>query len=120
MAKPAPPHAQSESGLIIAGATKTIVGGDGNGVAHAISGNGFGVLIYNPLNHLNAQNQLRYNYIGTNAAGTAARPNTMGGVLIYQSSNNLFEGNVVSGNGEIGRASCREREEISVVAVSLT
>jgi CSLREA domain-containing protein len=89
-------------GLSIIGATRTVVGGGGNGIANVISGNGIGVLIGNPANHLNAQNQLLYNYIGTNAAGTAARPNASGGVIIAKSSNNLVEGNVISGNGGTG------------------
>lgn len=94
-----PTYDSREIGLWIVGATKTVIGGGGNGVANVISGNGLGVLITNPTNHLNAQNQLLYNYIGTNSSGTAALPNSFGGgVLITKSSDNQIEGNVISGN----------------------
>jgi len=42
------------------------------------------------------------NYIGTNVEGTAALPNSVIGVLIYLSSRNSVQGNLISGNGFVG------------------
>src|SRR2546423_135484 len=50
-------------------------------------------------------NTIQGNYIGTNAAGTAASANSVGGIFITGSNNNLIGGtttaarNVISGNG---------------------
>src|SRR5207248_7824825 len=68
-------------------------------------------------------------YIGTNATGTAASANGTGGIRINASgitiggtsagSRNVISGNALTPNVQIGRASCRERVESSVVAGSL-
>jgi len=48
-------------------------------------------------------NQIKGNYIGTNAAGDVALPNGEDGVAIYAGAHdNLVEGNVISGNAESG------------------
>jgi parallel beta-helix repeat protein len=50
-------------------------------------------------------NTIQGNYIGTNASGTAASPNSVGGIFITNSNDNLIGGstaparNVISGNG---------------------
>jgi parallel beta-helix repeat protein len=50
-------------------------------------------------------NFVRGNYVGTNASGTAAVPNVVQGVAVYNGqANNLIESNVISGNSMMGVA----------------
>ncbi|MCU0499205.1 MAG: right-handed parallel beta-helix repeat-containing protein [Anaerolineae bacterium] len=49
----------------------------------------------------NPNNEVRNNYIGTNAAGTASIPNGGNGVNIASDSNDVIS-NVISGNGGLG------------------
>lgn len=87
------------------GSTNTI-GGTAAGARNVISGNdAFGVLIWN----LATANVLQGNYIGTNAAGTAALGNGDYGVYVFWRTNNNViggtsagAGNVISGNGRDG------------------
>jgi titin len=93
------------------------IGTDGNGVADAaerniISGNALNGVLISDLG--TNQNVVAGNFIGTNAAGTAARPNGLNGVQILggaQSNrigvnggdqNPSAEGNVISGNSQDG------------------
>jgi hypothetical protein len=84
-----------------------VVGGTTASLRNVISGNdGNGVSI---LGYFTAtQNKLYGNYIGTNAAGTAAIGNGSDGVWITGAPNNQVggsgpgEGNVISGNGDDG------------------
>ena len=46
-----------------------------------------------------SNNAVLGNFIGTNAAGTAALGNTLDGISLNDASNNRIIGNVVSGNG---------------------
>lgn len=97
-------------GILINNAANNITGGttgttpDGacTGECNLISGNGYngyGIWYQNATN-----NELIGNYIGTNAAGTAALPNGNIGAEINEASNNTFGGttanarNVLSGN----------------------
>lgn len=77
-------------------------GASGNiiGPSNVISGNGQdGIVINNTSN-----NVVRGNFIGLNAAGTAAIGNTWAGVDLYYGaqSNSINGGNVISGNGQDG------------------
>ncbi len=94
------------SGIVINGPSNT-VGGTLTGARNVISGNtNFGVQISGAA----AQNNLlQGNWIGLNATGSAAVPNTIDGVRLESSAtNNLVggtasgAGNVVSGNGARG------------------
>jgi VCBS repeat-containing protein len=98
-------------GVSVGLASNTRVGTDGNGVGdvderNIISGNiGAGV------NVSSVPTVVAGNYIGTNAAGTAAVPNTRAGVSLsgtvrvgsnLDGVNDAAEGNLISGNGEDG------------------
>ncbi len=87
---------------ITGGTTGTTPDGACTGECNLISGNGyngFGIWYQNATG-----NQLIGNYIGTNAAGTAALPNTNIGAEINEASGNTFGGttaaarNILSGN----------------------
>ena len=94
------------SGVVVDNAPGNTIGGIAAGDRNLISGNdAFGVLI----NAAGATgNRVLGNIIGTNAAGTAALPNTLTGVQISGGSNNIVGGitagdrNLISGNGSAG------------------
>lgn len=107
---------QNNDGVIIGGgATNNIIGGGQTGARNVISGhtapNARGVLIVDS-GMGTTGNKVQGNYIGTNAAGTAAIGNQIG-VFFYSASGNTLgvdgdgvndagEGNVLSGNNEAG------------------
>lgn len=81
------------------GAGNNTLGGSEPGEGNVISGNGgFGVVLSGD------NNVVQGNQIGTNAAGGAALPNGLGGILIYQGAYNQIggvlpgAGNVISGH----------------------
>ena len=78
------------SGVVVDNAPGNTIGGNAAGDRNIISGNdAFGVLI----NAAGATgNRVLGNIIGTNAAGTAALPNSLTGVQISGSSNNIVGG----------------------------
>src|SRR5208282_3258151 len=81
--------------IVQLGASNNTIGGTGAGAGNVISRNGNdGVLISSASN-----NAVLGNFIGTNAAGTAALGNTLDGISLNDASNNRIIGNVVSGNG---------------------
>jgi len=90
--------------LIQLGASNNRVGGVAAGAGNVISGNTFGVEIDDDAS---SGNFVRGNWIGLNAAGTAAVLNN-DGVYIYGGTNNTIGGtvagarNVISGNGSYG------------------
>ncbi|TAF51701.1 MAG: DUF4347 domain-containing protein [Oscillatoriales cyanobacterium] len=94
------------SGVVVDNAPGNTIGGTAAADRNIISGNdAFGVLI----NAAGATgNRVLGNIIGTNAAGTAALPNTLTGVQISGGSNNIVGGitagdrNLISGNGSAG------------------
>jgi hypothetical protein len=90
----------ASQGIVIGGESQNNrVGGSLAGAGNVISGNAFaGVLLQGEGN-----NPVRGNYIGTNAAGTAAVPNGTQGVVIAEAGAVIGgtapgEGNVISGN----------------------
>jgi titin len=93
-----------ESGVAIHSATNNIIGGTDEGSGNVLSGNAFGIL----LGDLGARGTvIQGNYIGTNATGDAAVPNTEIGVLVWGEDTTIGgsesgAGNVISGNGSAG------------------
>jgi parallel beta-helix repeat protein len=90
-------------GVLIENGVGNIIGGSTAGEGNVISGNnGTGVFIKG-----GAGNVVKGNYIGTNADGTAAKPNS-GGVVIIGGGQNIIGGstagdrNVISGNSVEG------------------
>ena len=89
------------TGVLVQDAAGNTIGGTAAGDRNIISGNdGFGVQISNANATLNS---VLGNYIGTNAAGTAALPNTIGVVVDNAPSNTIGgsvagAGNIISGN----------------------
>ena len=91
------------------GATNTTVGGSSAAARNIISGNvQSGVRIQNVGT---TGNNVRGNYVGTNAAGTATVPNGLNGVEFgFAATGNMVggtqpaDGNVISGNGAVGLA----------------
>jgi len=91
----------SLTGVLVQDAASNTIGGTAAGDRNIISGNdGFGVQILNANATLNS---VLGNYIGTNAAGTAALPNIIGVVVDNAPSNTIGgsvagAGNIISGN----------------------
>ncbi len=76
------------------------VGGDAPAERNVISGNvGYGVFFYNNGTH---NNILKNNYIGTDHTGMAAVPNTAGIIIDGISYQNTMDGNIISGNVQVG------------------
>ena len=96
------------SGFFISGDNNTIKGL----VINGFNGGG-GIAMSYGADNTPSNNQILNNYIGTNAAGTAAVPNVGGGVGIHgygspssQASNNTVQGNLISGNTGDGVGLC--------------
>jgi CSLREA domain-containing protein len=94
-----------EAGVVVA-APNNMIGGALAGARNIISGNNqYGIVIQNTGGGGN--NKIQGNYIGANAAGTAAIGNKVG-VAVQDLSNNFIggtaagEGNLISGNNEEG------------------
>jgi CSLREA domain-containing protein len=94
-----------ESGVAIQeAASDNTIGGTAEGAGNVLSGNTFGVLIGHPQAN---GNRIQGNFIGTNAAGDGAIPNSQTGVILW-SQNTIIggseagAGNVISGNGFAG------------------
>jgi hypothetical protein len=97
--------ANAEKGCKIEGGAGNVVGGSTPGARNLISGNNEdGVHLEDGAAH----NVVSGNYIGTDASGTSALPNTTNGVRIDESPQNLIGGgvaaerNLISGNLENG------------------
>jgi CSLREA domain-containing protein len=92
------------SGIVIGSADVNFIGGTAAGAGNIISGNAQRGISLNNAD----SNQIQGNYIGVNAAGTAALPGQDYGVSIDASSNNLIGGtsaaarNIISGNTQNG------------------
>ena len=94
------------SGVRIAlGADDNLIGSNGDGMfdteeRNVISGNsGHGIALQTALT---SNNVIRGNYIGTNASGTGAVPNTQNGIDIDEADGTIVDGNVISGNDRRG------------------
>ncbi|MGV3723275.1 MAG: hypothetical protein ACO1SX_20435, partial [Actinomycetota bacterium] len=94
-----------DDGVIVTQISSVVVGGTTSAARNVISGNsGDGVEFV----HTGANNQLLGNYIGLNAAGTAALPNQGSGVRVTDCAGQLIGGtasgarNIISGNGGNG------------------
>jgi hypothetical protein len=80
------------------GARANRIGGTGSGEANVISGHpGYGVYIYTADTD---SNMIAGNLIGTDASGTAALPNSYGGVCLYNGpkANQIGPGNIIKFN----------------------
>ena len=90
-------------GIIILGGSNNTIGGTAIGSRNVISGNGGAGMII-----LSDMTQVKGNFFGTNASGTAARGNGASGILINGGDNNTIGGttnadrNVIAGNGNGG------------------
>jgi CSLREA domain-containing protein len=70
-----------------------LIGGPNTPARNVISGNQYGVVMNS--------GSVWSNYIGTNSAGTAAVPNSLGGIQV-QGGNGAITNNLISGNGTAG------------------
>ena len=94
------------AGVAVDRGLNNVIGGAAPGARNIISGNGnSGVIIYHPQA---SDNEIRGNYIGTDASGTSVVGNATSGVFINGSPNNIIggtgvgEGNLIAGNGTSG------------------
>ncbi|MEW6127039.1 MAG: C25 family cysteine peptidase [Acidobacteriota bacterium] len=93
----------SESGVLLSGASNTVIGGTTTGTRNVISGNGNnGVLLFGATT---SANRIEGNFIGINATGNAIVSNGGDGVLIsFDAHDNIVGGttsgarNIISGN----------------------
>ena len=94
--------ANVRGGILISGGTRNnLLGGTNAAARNVISGNlNFGLWIGDPNTD---NNTVQGNYIGLNAGGTAALPNTFAGMYVIDGArSNLVTGNVISGNASDG------------------
>src|SRR5207253_3247541 len=89
------------AGIAVFGPNTTI-GGTTVAERNVISGNSAGIAVLQTTGA-----KIQGNYIGTNATGTAAIPNSFGGIFVANVSSNTligggFGGNVISGNTGFG------------------
>lgn len=96
----------TNSGVVVYGASGNEIGGLEAGAGNLISGNRqSGVYLLGPAAE---NNRVRGNRIGLNAAGTAALPNRQDGVTLFHAAANWLGdcrpggANIISGNGESG------------------
>ncbi len=101
-------RANGSDGIRMTFSANNQIGGTTAGDRNIISGNtNAGVSIGTPTS---SNNRVQGNYIGTDAMGTSALPNTVTGVAIIEAPNNTIggtasgEGNVISGNNAGGVA----------------
>jgi hypothetical protein len=98
----------TEYGIKVLDTSTTSIGGLGAGEGNVISGNlGAGVWLHGRPSPNAPGASIQGNYIGTNAAGTAAVPNTDGVYLANDGdatypNNSDIAGNLISGNGAEG------------------
>ncbi len=94
------------NGIILAGSTNNIIGGNSSTEGNLISGNIQGGIVMNGSGTRN--NTIKGNLIGTNALGNNFISNHTGIILMSQANSNIIGGslaserNIISGNLEIG------------------
>ncbi|MHB9032025.1 MAG: right-handed parallel beta-helix repeat-containing protein [Anaerolineae bacterium] len=92
-------------GILIAGGSDTVIGGDTPAERNVISGNQYGIKL---LGAGTAGVRIIGNYIGTNAAGNTAVPNRDNGINVDDAAGTIIGGstsalrNVISGNSGSG------------------
>ena len=79
------------SGISISGSSN-LIGGLVPGAQNVISGNQIGIQIGGSIAPGPVNNTIQGNLIGLNAVGTAALPNSLGGIRVSDSSNNVIGG----------------------------
>jgi subtilisin-like proprotein convertase family protein len=96
----------TQHGIHISQSSRDTIGGASAEARNVISGNGMaGIYIEGQDAHFM---RVEGNYIGTNAAGTAAIPNTQSGIVLLEASSNTIggdiagAGNLISANGGQG------------------
>ena len=93
------------TGIVLTGATNSVIGGTTAAQRNVISGNTYGGM---RLESGSSGNVIEGNYIGLDATGTATHANSLDGILITGVSNNTIggaiagAGNVISGNNGPG------------------
>jgi uncharacterized repeat protein (TIGR01451 family) len=102
------PNSSEPVGVQLQDSPENTIGGTAPGAGNVISGNlGGGILI---AGNGASNNLVQGNFVGTDASGMAAVPNSAGGVLISNASGNTIGGtapgarNIISGNGASGIA----------------
>lgn len=86
--------------LFDGGSSYNLLGGRAAGAGNLLSGNsGYGVFLYNPGSQCDT---LIGNLIGTDYTGTVAVPNANGIVIDGPSFKHIIDGNVISGNSQMG------------------
>jgi CSLREA domain-containing protein len=91
--------ANQDAGIRIENGANTNTIGGGVGLGNVISGN---IMASITLFGAGADNEISFNTIGTNAAGTVARGNGLNGIRINNTTDTKVLRNLVSGNGENG------------------
>ncbi|HQR36956.1 MAG TPA: right-handed parallel beta-helix repeat-containing protein [Blastocatellia bacterium] len=92
-------------GITVTSSSENLIGGTVAAARNVVSGNGGAGIA---LDGGSAMNVIAGNYVGTNAAGTAALANASGGVNVTDASMTVIGGasiverNVISGNGMLG------------------
>ncbi len=84
--------------LVDSGATRITIGGSTSSARNVISGNGNGIQL---VGSKTADNLIEGDFVGTNASGTAAVPNTGWGILLSDAGPNNTIGGAASGAGDV-------------------
>ena len=84
-------------GIRITGGASTVIGGTAPGARNVISGNGVGILLAG-----GTATEIRGNYVGLDAAGTAAIANSEGITAFGPVENTVIQGNWIAGNNRWG------------------
>jgi len=112
---PAGPEVLLSGSQVVGPAGGIEISGDGSAVSGLVV-NGFtgaGIGVTRSIDTTSSHNRIVGNYVGTNARGTVAVPNTGGGIFVggfgspgLQAADNVISGNLVSGSGVDGVAFC--------------
>lgn len=94
------------TGIVVLGASNTIMGGTTAAARNLISGNGTGISVAGSgIGGLSNNVRVQGNYIGTNPAGDAALPNRFTGIAVDEGTTNILIGGTIAGAGNIIAAS---------------